>query len=805
MMFRSRFVTGRIGTLGLLLATLLALAAGTAHAASAPLEGRSIANFDADWKFFKGDAPGAEVSTFDDSKWEAVNLPHDWSIKGSFRRNGPANLAGGYLPLGEGWYRKTFTLPADHVGKKVFIQFDGIHKNSDVWLNGHSLGNRWYGYVSFQYDLTPHLNPTGPNVLAVRVENNEQTSRWYTGSGIYRHVWLTVTDPLHVAHWGTAITTPEVSADQAVIHIQTEVENNASKEASFSLATCLLNPAGEEVATLTSTGSVTQNTTQTIQQTFKISAPVLWSDKTPALYTARTTLKNTDAKGEPGPVVDEVRTPFGIRSVEWRPRQGLFLNNQSVKLKGVCLHHDLGALGAAFENRAMERRLEVLKEVGCNAIRTSHNPPAPELLDMCDRMGFLVIDEAFDKWSGNLHPVFERDWKRDLRSMLLRDRNHPSIILWSVGNEVTEQKEKKGTEILKRLVDYVHQVEPSRKVTAAAYPAYSPDFINATDVAGLNYSEQWFEDYQKLFPEKILITTEGFVYYLQKDPDAKVFDPVNGWLTVLKHDFVAGMFIWTGIDYLGEAAGGWPSHGWNGSLIDTCGFRRPVSYLQESFWSEKPVVHLAVQSDKVLEQEIVRFQWGWPKMAAHWTLPAEIKGQEVKLFSFTNCDTVELFLNGRSLGVQKLADFPDKMMTWKAPYEPGVLKAVGRKGGQEVASHELKTAGQAKKIELRPDRTTLRADRHDLSHVEVRIVDAEGNLIPEAACPIQFEIAGPGRIAGVDNGDLWSLEPYKASKRTTYRGRALAIIQSASESAGTIHLKATAPNLESAEVTIENR
>jgi beta-galactosidase len=449
----------------------------------------------------------------------------------------------------------------------------------------------------------------------------------------------------------------------------------------------------------------------------------------------------------------------------------------------------------------MERRLEVLKGMGCNAIRTAHNPPAPELLDLCDRMGFYVIDEAFDKWGGSRHETFFEDWERGLRSMIQRDRNHPSVILWSVGNEVKQQGTPEGSKILKMLTEFAHQEDPSRKVTCGARPNYVPDFVKATDIASLNYQEQWFEKYQKEIPDTIILSSESYAFYRGKGDTHKAFHPVNPWLDVPKNKYVVGSFVWTGIDYLGEGVAGWPFHGWNCSLIDTCGFRRPISYLHESFWSDKPMVHIAVLDDSLDVEEPVKEHWGWPKMASHWTLP-KLRGKTIQVSTFTNCDRVELLINGKSLGTKTLADFDDRMILWEVLYEPGTIEAIGMNDNERVCSYDLKTAGDAVAVAFSPSRSIIKADGRDLCHIEVSVTDANGIPVPSASHDIQFKVSGPGRIIGVDNGDLTSLESYRSTHRKMFHGKALVILQSTGK-AGKIRLTGSTHGLTSARSEIE--
>jgi len=757
--------------------------------------GREIRNFDSAWKFFKGQAKDAQNNEYDDSQWRTLNVPHDWSIEGPFAKDNPSGAAGGYLPLGIGWYRKEFKLDPGQRRKKVFVRFDGVYKNSDVWINGQHLGKRWYGYASFQYDLTGHINWDGKNVLAVRVDNSEQTCRWYSGSGIYRHVWLTLTERLHVGLWGTYVTTPEVSDESAKVNIKTLVRNDYAVPKKCAITTTLLDERGRRAGFAQAEKEIEGDGEFEFSQDLEVVAPALWSIESPDLYSVYTMVL------EDGKIVDRYVTPFGIRQIKWDSDKGLLINGKSVLLKGVCLHHDLGALGAAFNERAMERRLNALKYLGCNAIRTSHNPPAPQLLEMCDVMGFLVIDEAFDKWGGNNHATWSEDWEMDLQSMIQRDRNHPSVVLWSVGNEVGDQEKKETQDKLQMLVDYVHNADPSRKVTCGTFPKYVPEFVARQDVAGLNYQEQWFDKYRSNDPNILIISTEAFPYYRGKGDTIKAFYQMNPWFDAAENDYVAGTFYWTGIDYLGEAVPGWPCHGWNCSLIDTCGFPRPVSQLHRSLWTEKPMVFIAVTDESLDTQTPTKDHWAWPKMVSHWTLP-KLEGKDVKVVTFTNCETVELFLNGLSVDVKKRAEFKDGIMTWTVPCLPGVLKAIGKTKGETVCWDELVTAGKAEAIELTPDHPAVWADGRDLCRIEVNVVDADGILVPDASNLIQFDVSAQGKIVGVDNGDLWSTESYKATHRKAFHGRCLVIVQ-ATEIPGQISLSAKASGLEPAELTID--
>lgn len=758
------------------------------------------------WKFFRGESEGASQATIDDSSWQDVDLPHDWSIEGPKEERNPGGQRVGFFTTGVGWYRKHFQLSPEDKTKQFFVEFDGVYENSQVWINGHSLGTRPYGYSSFQYDLTRHLKFGENNVLAVRVDNSRQpNSRWYTGSGIYRSVRLTVTDKLHVAHWGTSVATPQISPSQALVHVETLVQNENDNSLACTLVTRIVDPQGNVVVESGTTHELAANGNHRFEQQFRVQNPLLWSVDHPHMYSVQTLVQdNQDNR-------DDYETPFGIRQIQFDKDRGFVLNGRQVKLKGVCIHHDAGALGAAVPVRAWQRRLEILKSLGCNAIRASHNPPSPELLDLCDRMGFVVIDEAFDKWDAPYGRAVEQWRDRDLTDMICRDRNHPSVVMWSVGNELSNQGRPEFLEQLKHFVELTHKTDPTRPVTCALRP-FKPKsrdenasqvtkIAKLVDVISCNYQEQWFEDYRKLYPEIIIIASESYPYYRGKGLNYKAFEPVNPWLEAAEHGYVVGTFYWTGIDYLGEAVAGWPYHGWNCSLIDTCGWIRPFANLQKSFWTEAPMVHIVVRDDSLDVPAPTKDHWGWPKMDSQWTLP-QLDGKEVEIVTFTNCAAVELLVNGRSSGIKKLADFPDKMMTWTVPYQPGRIEARGLVDGDVAAKHELLTAGKAVQIQLTADRNKLLADGRDLSYVDVEVTDKQGVLVPSAAHEIRFHLQGPAKIVGVDNGDLTSMEPYQAQRRSAFYGRAQAIIQ-ASRKPGVITLRAEAEGLTPAEVVIE--
>jgi beta-galactosidase len=772
---------------------------------------RKVGSFDNAWKFMLGDDSIAKSPAYNDAKWRQLDLPHDWSIEGKFSKDNPTTQAEGGLPAGIGWYRKTFTISTELKGEQVFIDFDGVYHNSEVWINGHYLGKRPNGYVSFSYELTHYLKFGRKNVIAVRVDNSDQpNSRWYSGSGIYRNVWLTSVNKTHFKKWGTFVTTPVIAAGEATVHVQTVVSAIYNH---LLLKLTLFNAEGKPVAT-----NVSAVTDSVLNRDIVVKKPVLWSTEHPNLY--KLTLQIVSGKH----ILDNYSVNVGIRSYNFDTQKGFSLNGGRMKIKGVCMHHDLGALGAAVNTRAIQRQLEILKDMGCNAIRTSHNPPAPELLDLCDKMGFLVLDEAFDMWAKkkSKHDYHE-DWAqwhtRDLQDQVLRDRNHPSVFMWSIGNEIREQFDSTGIAIARELVKTVKAIDPTRPVTSALSEADpKKNFIyqsGALDVVGLNYHPEKWADFIKNYPGQKFIATEttsaletrGFydqptdstrhwpqgskIPFTQGNAEMAVtaYDNVAAywgttheatWKIIKKYDFLSGLFVWTGFDYIGEPTPyPWPARSSYFGIIDLAGFPKDVYYMYQGEWTDKPVLHLL----------------------PHWNWKA---GQTVNVWAYySQADEVELFLNGRSLGVRRKAG--DSLhVEWRVKFEQGTLKAVSRKNGKVVLTSEIHTAGPAAKISLSADRKIITADGKDLSFVTVKITDKDGNIVPDASDLVNFKITGTGTIAGVDNGSETSLEPFKASCRKAFHGLCLAIIRSTGK-AGQIELKATAKGLQPAILSVITR
>jgi len=795
---------------------LLLFAAPICRANSRP--GKTV-SFNQDWRFRLGDVAGVQDAGFDDSQWGQLDLPHDWSIEGEFSEQNPAGTGGGALPGGLGWYRKMFTVPATAKGKLIFIEFDGVYRNGEVWINGHYLGERPYGYSTFEYELTPYLvYGAQRNVIAVKVDNSQQpNSRWYSGSGIYRNVWLTTLDPVHVEHWGAYVTTPEVNEQSASVKVQTKVSNGSKSSAPVNLTTIIQDATGREVARAAERNVAAKGSHAEVSQTLSLSAPMLWSDDRPYVYKVISQLE------QGGTVLDRYETPLGVRTFRFDVEKGFFLNGKPVKIRGTCNHHDLGSLGTAVNTRALERQLQLLKGMGVNGLRTSHNPPAPELLELADRMGFIVMDEAFDMWKIEKTKYdYHLDWdewhKRDLEDMVLRDRNHPSVFIWSIGNEVVEQWNNNplGGTISRELVGIVRNLDRTRPITSACNGVSRDNKVLSEgdlDLVGTNYAHRRLPEFAKMFPGRPIIGTEtnsslhtrgsyrmpsdDILRWPYKDAEALKISPTyecsaydnstanwgsaheETWKLVKDHDFFSGMFIWTGWDYIGEPTPfPWPAISSYFGIIDLAGFPKDAYYFYQSEWTDKPMLHILPH-------------WNWKP------------GETVDVVAYFNhADEVELFLNGRSQG-KKRKENGEMHVFWRLPFESGVLKAVSRKDGREVLTDEVRTAEAPAKIVLAPDRRSLKADGADLSFVTVKVVDKKGTVVPAADNLIKFDVTG-GSLAGVDNGNQISHESFKASQRRAFHGMALAIVKT-KRKPGEIVLKATAGNLPPASVVLNAR
>jgi beta-galactosidase len=831
---------------------------------------REGASFDRGWKFHLGEASGAEQPGFEDASWRSLDIPHDWMIEGvagsdpaamdgPFDKNSPALGSGGFMDGGIGWYRKTFTLPASAEGRHLVLLFDGAYMDSQVWLNGKLLGTRPYGYSSFYYDLTPEAHfGDKKNVVAVRLNVEQPSSRWYSGAGLYRHVWLVTTDPVHVAMWGTYVTTPKASVNGAEVHVQTKVSNDGDIDREVSLATRLLDPDGKEVGNQQVTKTVHARAEGSFDQTLSLPAAKLWSPDTPVLYHAVNEIRIN------GNLTDTTTTPFGIRTMEFTKHKGFFLNGEHVQIKGVCDHHDLGCLGSVALRRGFQRQLEILKSMGCNALRTSHNPPSPELLDLCDQMGVLVMDEAFDEWKEGKRKFgygrFFDQWSDlDITTMVDRDRNHPSVILWSIGNEINEGKlGAPGTALAtsQRLVADCHREDPSRPVTAACaapWNDWTSGLAQALDVFGVNYHPNYYSrnDPAKIAsgtPEKpgdyppgqlpmigsetasavssrgeygLTLDAQG---NLQRNADLK--DQVTNYgdfpikftnraegslLAIKKSPWIAGEFVWTGFDYIGEPSPyPWPARSSYYGILDLCGFPKDRYYLYKSQWSSEPVVHVL----------------------PHWTWPG-FEGKPIPVVVYTNADSVELFINGQSLGVKNFPADTEKVLSppvssdkkadpftqqfdpngkrepslhlaWSVLYAPGILKAVAKKNGQVVATDEVHTAGAPAALTLTPDRSQIIANGQDLSFIKVTVLDKDGNVCPDAANEVEFKMEGAAaELAGLGDGDPTNHEPFQGTRHKTFHGLALAVLKSAYDHTGSVTLTATSGGLPAVTTTVE--
>lgn len=769
--------------------------------------------FNNDWKFHLGDAPGSQRPQAADKDWRALSLPHDWAIEGPYSEQWASATA--FLPGGVGWYRKSFSVPAGFRNKKVFIYFDGVYKNSEVWLNGHSLGKRPSGFASFQYELTPYLSATGPNVLAVRVDHPQVAdSRWYTGSGIYRNVYLLATAPVHIRPWGVAFTTPTVSTSVATGRVAVTFTNASAKAAAVTVTSTLLDAKGQAVATAKQTVPAKPGADATATLTFPIKQPALWSVDHPNLYRLRTTL------GMAGQPADEVTEEVGVRSIRFDANQGFFLNGENMKLKGLCIHDDAGALGVAVPPEVWERRLKLLKAGGCNSLRMSHNPHADYLYRLCDRLGFLVMDEAFDEWEHGKnkwvagwnvgtpaqfgpHEYFKEWGERDLRDMVLRNRNRPSIIMWSIGNEIDYPNDPYSHEVLntgrnpqiygkgylpnhppaaemgpiaKRLAAVARQADSSRPITAAlagVVMSNYTDYPAALDLVGYNYQEfRYAEDHAK-YPTRIIYGSENGMGR-------------DAWAAVDSNAYVSAQYLWTGIDYLGEA-GKWPQRANGAGLLDMAGFPKPEYYLRQSLWTTAPMLYLAVA-----EAPAVGATGRRPRPTATWNWPA---ATQVRVSAYTTNETTELFLNGQSLGKQ-----PGRQPTWDVPFGAGELSAKGYRNGQVVSEAKLQTAGAPAAIQLTPDHRTLPANTRGLVQLEVTIVDEAGRPVLTATDEITVALTGPARLLGIENGDLANHDAPTTPQHRAHLGHLLVYVQATG--AGPIGVTLTAPGLRPAKAAL---
>jgi len=773
--------------------------------------------FDFDWRFYRGDIENGEAIDLDASTWRMVNLPHDWSIEDIPGTDSPIDsnaigaIATGYTVGGTGWYRKTFFVPSRLKNKHFQIRFDGIYMNADVWLNGQHLGNHPYGYTSFWYDITDKVKFGSENILAVEVKNEGRNTRWYTGSGIYRHVWLTVLNNIYIEQWGTYITTPEITLSEAKVQVRTTMHNGSGVAGDYKLTTILIDPKGTEVAKSSVNQSVDAGTSYEFTSDLEVSSPELWSLETPVLYKAISEISAVDNSNSKS-LLDRIETNFGIRSISFNAQQGFLLNGKPVLIKGGCVHHDNGLLGAAAFDQAEQRRVQLMKASSFNSIRCAHNPPSPAFLDACDREGILVMDESFDMWTEasnpeDYHLYFNEWWQKDLTSMVKRDRNHPSIIYWSIGNEIRGTDTPEGVETGRMQADFVRALDPTRPITSAVNnisPAKDPYFA-ILDVGGYNYARNRYIEDHKRFPDRIMVATESF--------PLEAFDY---WMAVLDNPWVIGDYVWTGFDYLGEASIGWMGY-WHSSNfypwthaycgdIDVCGFKRPQSYYRDALWNEQKNISIFVKPpvpsfDMVNPDHADWSIWHWQDVVADWTWPGyENKPLDIEVYS--NCSEVELFLDNKLLGRKANSRETEFITSWKIPYQPGKLRAVGFENKEEVASSILQTAGEPVKIKLTSDRINLKADGQDLVYITVEILDANNIRNPKATNLVRFEIEGQGSIIAVGSSNPFGLESFVQPKRKAYQGRCLVVVRTARE-AGSITLTASSDGLQQDQVSFE--
>ncbi len=756
--------------------------------------GRNTLLFNSNWKFYKGDAAGAENVGFADQDWRTLDLPHDWSIEGPFSEGWASSTA--YLPAGIGWYRKTFTVPAAFKNKKTYIYFDGVYNNSEVWINGHYLGKRPNGFVSFEYELSPYLKYGGKNTIAVKADHSKfADSRWYTGSGIYRNVYLNTTEPLHIALWGVGFTTPKVSAESAQANVNVSVTNGFAAKSNVTVKGKLVNAAGQTVAEAVKIISVKEAQTAVTNLAFSVKNPQLWSVNQPSLYNLAVTLTAN------GKQVDEWQSKVGIRKVMFNADKGLFLNGQSLKMKGVCVHDDAGALGVAVPKGVWYRRLKMLKEGGCNAIRMSHNPHADYFYDLCDEFGLLVMDEAFDEWEAGKnkwikgwnvgtpgkdgYSAYFKDWyDKDLRDMVLRDRNHPSIIMWSIGNEIDYPNDPYSDPILntgrnpqiygkgyladhpaaarlgelsKLMVAVVKKYDTSRPVTAAlagVVMSNTTTFPQNLDVVGYNYQEYRYNDDHKTYPKRVVYGSENS-------------SQLNAWNAVDSNEYVSGQYLWTGIDYLGEARN-WPARSSTPGLLDLAGFPKPEYYFRQSLWSEKPMAYLSTIIPNITGQQQNNRQ-GKPS----WNYK---NGEKVCVNCFTNCTEAELFLNGQSLGKKQLSKLSNRIMSWDVDYQPGELMVKGYSSNGATVNFNLQSAGEPYAIAT--DVETNPVDQASgLSQIAICVVDKNGIEVYNADNTITLKIAGAAKLLGLESGSSNSHEDYKSNNRKVLNGKLLAYVQ----------------------------
>ncbi len=781
--------------------------------------GRQSKLLNNDWKFIKQDIQQASAASFDDSKWLPVNLPHDWSVKEPL--NPSLASAAGYLPGGIGWYRKTFFVPASEKGKEVSVRFDGISNNSEVFVNGHSLGKRPNGYLPLTHNLTPYLNYGDSNVLAVRVDRTQYNdSRWYVGSGIVRDVYLQTTNPVHLQQWGTHYHTGKIDSKGAAIAVASTVQNNTASNVSINVLQEVLEKNSSRVLARSSKKiQVQPGTSQSVGTRMTIPGAKPWSDQSPQLYTLKTTVIHNKA------VVDEELTTVGFRAMSFDASKGFSLNGRQMKLKGVCLHHDAGVLGAAVPREVWERRLKILKTLGVNAIRTSHNPQNPDLYDLCDELGFLVMDEAFDEWKhpkkkwiegwnvgtpgfDGYAPYFEEWGEKDLADMVLRDRRHPSIIMWSIGNEVDYPNDPYSHPVLdsatigqqvfgkylpknpdamelgaiaRKLVQVVKQYDTTRPVTAALAGVVMSNFTGypeALDIAGYNYTENRYAQDHQTYPERVLYGSEN-----RHD--------MNAWKAVRDNEYVSGQFLWTGIDYLGES-GRWPSRGSGAGLLLQSGVIKPRGYFRQSLWSDTPVLYIGTYINRRPQM---------PPSIDAWPVWNYDKGQQVRVVCYTNAVKAQLFLNNEAIGDLKNYDDNTGVIYWDIPYQPGTLTIRGYDTeNREVSQNSIRTSKAPVAMQLQAYQTTISEER-GVAQIEISLVDEDGVPVVLADNMLTCEIKGPGKLLGLEGGDNTDMSSYTDPMHRVFRGHMIAYVEATG--AGTIEVRFSSPWLQTGTINIE--
>jgi beta-galactosidase len=770
---------------------------------------------DLNWRFTLGDPSGASLPLFDDSEWRYVSLPHDWMIEQAVDRDNPSGTAGGFYPGGIGWYRKTIDFSEYQNKEQFYLLFEGVMRNGDVYFNGNHLGKQVYGYSSFYYDISKLVRMDTLNVIAVRTDCSKMpVDRWYSGGGIYRHVKLIATGSLHIPVWGEAVSSSMDMNGNANLDISVKIINNSRKSQRFEVRYDILGPDGKPVANGNSLGHIEPGGMTRSHKSFIIEDPQLWSPDQPDLYTVQCYLVETNK------AVDKVTIEHGIRSAVFDPDLGFVLNGKKLVLKGVCLHHDGGELGAAVPLETWKRRFDLLKELGVNALRLAHNPHAPEVLDLCDRMGFLVIDEMYDKWeqpwNGSAEdPSLEESWQTDLSNFILRDRNHASVILWSLGNETMEQLfiPGEGVAWYSKMKILVESIDSTRMVTAALHPGSGNDsfevpssMMHVSPVVSYNYRTDSFRTWHAQYPDLVFIATETKAYGTQRKEDYQVIDySDNSWNDM--DPFVAGQFIWAGIDYLGESAG-WPDRGLRNGLMETNGFIKPHAWYIASRYREDPMVKLTVKDSLLADSlnHLTSWQTSWvgAPLVDHWSFIQDPTAKEVVVF--TNCDRVEIELNGRLINKLHRDAFKDGVIKAMVPFEVGKLVAhafyLDEGGQQQMVSDTLCTSYAPYALAMDPDRRQV-GSNHRIVQITTSVVDSTGGLNPHSNNMVNYQVEGPGRIRVIDNGDLADQTPYGASSKEMRKGKQLLILQAGSEP-GDLVVSATSVGLRPSKVKIKS-